>query len=135
MGIFDIMGTTASGWLTDRFSSRYLLCTYYALRGLSLLILPHTLAHGGAAGSAHSTRKRAPAQQSGPSLLFYCLAVSCLTWFSPLFFEQPKQRTCFGCRGNGLLGDELSRAAKCSVFGWQWRHGGAAIAQQQATAY
>jgi sugar phosphate permease len=46
MGIFDIVGTTASGWLTDRFSSRYLLFMYYALRGLSLLFLPYTLAHG-----------------------------------------------------------------------------------------
>ena len=46
MGIFDIVGTTASGWLTDRFSSRYLLFAYYALRGLSLIYLPHTLAHG-----------------------------------------------------------------------------------------
>ena len=49
MGIFDIVGTTASGWLTDRFSSRYLLCAYYGLRGLSLLFLPHTLAHGSSA--------------------------------------------------------------------------------------
>jgi predicted MFS family arabinose efflux permease len=48
MGIFDIVGTTASGWLTDRFSSRYLLFAYYSLRGLSLLFLPHTLASGGA---------------------------------------------------------------------------------------
>jgi predicted MFS family arabinose efflux permease len=48
MGIFDIVGTTASGWLTDRFSSRYLLFAYYSLRGLSLLFLPHTLATGGA---------------------------------------------------------------------------------------
>lgn len=47
MGIFDILGTTASGWLTDRFASRYLLFTYYALRGLSLLFLPLTLAKGG----------------------------------------------------------------------------------------
>jgi predicted MFS family arabinose efflux permease len=44
MGIFDIAGTTASGWLTDRYSSRYLLFTYYTLRGLSLLYLPVTLA-------------------------------------------------------------------------------------------
>lgn len=47
MGIFDIVGTTASGWLTDRFPSRYLLFAYYSLRGLSLLFLPHTLVHGG----------------------------------------------------------------------------------------
>jgi hypothetical protein len=31
------MGTTASGWLTDRFDSRKLLASYYALWGLSLL--------------------------------------------------------------------------------------------------
>jgi predicted MFS family arabinose efflux permease len=46
MGIFDIVGTTASGWLTDRFSSRYLLFAYYSLRGLSLLYLPQGLTHG-----------------------------------------------------------------------------------------
>jgi sugar phosphate permease len=40
MGIFDLVGTTISGWLTDRFDSRKLLACYYALRGLSLLFLP-----------------------------------------------------------------------------------------------
>jgi predicted MFS family arabinose efflux permease len=44
MGILDVIGTTASGWLTDRFDSRVLLATYYGLRGLSLLALPHALA-------------------------------------------------------------------------------------------
>ena len=43
MGIFDILGTTASGWLTDRYSSRHLLFGYYTLRGVSLLFLPFTL--------------------------------------------------------------------------------------------
>jgi predicted MFS family arabinose efflux permease len=43
MGIFDLLGTTASGWLTDRFNSRYLLFWYYALRGISLLFLPFAL--------------------------------------------------------------------------------------------
>ncbi len=47
MGVFDIVGTTASGWLTDRASSRYLLFLYYMLRGLSLMFLPHILAMGG----------------------------------------------------------------------------------------
>jgi len=47
MGIFDIAGTTASGWLTDRYSSRNLLFAYYTLRGVSLLFLPATLATGG----------------------------------------------------------------------------------------
>jgi predicted MFS family arabinose efflux permease len=46
MGIFDIAGTTASGWLTDRYSSRWLLFMYYSLRGLSLLFLPYTLQNG-----------------------------------------------------------------------------------------
>ncbi len=45
MGIFDMAGTTASGWLTDRFNSRYLLFWYYALRGLALLFLPSSLMH------------------------------------------------------------------------------------------
>ncbi len=40
VGIFDVAGTIASGWLTDRVDSRYLLIGYYSLRGLSLLILP-----------------------------------------------------------------------------------------------
>jgi predicted MFS family arabinose efflux permease len=40
MGIFDLVGTTASGWLSDRFDSRWLLFAYYGLRGLSLLFLP-----------------------------------------------------------------------------------------------
>ena len=45
MGIFDLAGTTFSGWLTDRFNSRHLLFWYYALRGLSLLFLPYSLLH------------------------------------------------------------------------------------------
>ena len=49
MGIFDILGTTASGWLTDRYSSRHLLFGYYTLRGISLLFLPYTLVNGDSA--------------------------------------------------------------------------------------
>jgi len=44
VGLFDIAGTIASGWLTDRYDSRVLLGAYYALRGLSLLILPSLIA-------------------------------------------------------------------------------------------
>ncbi len=40
MGIFDFLGTTLSGWLSDRWSNRGLLAWYYALRGLSLVYLP-----------------------------------------------------------------------------------------------
>jgi MFS family permease len=40
IGVFNIIGTTLSGWLTDRFDSRWLLFWYYGLRGLSLICLP-----------------------------------------------------------------------------------------------
>ncbi len=43
MGIFDLVGTAASGWLSDRYNCRYLLFGYYGLRGLSLLFLPQAL--------------------------------------------------------------------------------------------
>lgn len=42
MGVFDLIGTTMSGWLTDRYDSRKLLFVYYALRGLSLMYLPYS---------------------------------------------------------------------------------------------
>ncbi len=44
IGVFDVVGTVASGWFTDRFESRRLLAVYYALRGVSLLFLPMLLA-------------------------------------------------------------------------------------------
>lgn len=44
VGVFDVVGTIFSGWLTDRIGSRALLGTYYALRGLSLLVLPFLFA-------------------------------------------------------------------------------------------
>ncbi len=42
MGLFDLVGTTLSGWLTDRYDPRKLLAIYYALRGASLMVLPYT---------------------------------------------------------------------------------------------
>ena len=44
MGLCDLVGTTGSGWLSDRYDSRYLLGAYYSLRGVSLLFLPFALA-------------------------------------------------------------------------------------------
>jgi sugar phosphate permease len=43
VGIFDIVGSIASGWLTDRVSSVRLLVWYYGLRGLALMLLPGLL--------------------------------------------------------------------------------------------
>jgi sugar phosphate permease len=42
MGVFDLFGTTLSGYLSDRFDNRKLLFWYYGLRGLSLFWLPYT---------------------------------------------------------------------------------------------
>ncbi|MFI0895865.1 MFS transporter [Streptomyces sp. NPDC020983] len=44
IGVFDIVGTVASGWFTDRMSPRRLLAVYYGLRGISLMFLPMLLA-------------------------------------------------------------------------------------------
>ncbi|MFE4059671.1 MFS transporter [Streptomyces sp. NPDC059096] len=44
IGVFDVVGTIASGWFTDRYEARRLLAVYYALRGISLLFLPMLLA-------------------------------------------------------------------------------------------
>lgn len=46
MGLFDLIGTTMSGWLSDRYDSRRLLFWYYGLRGLSLLFLPFAFGSG-----------------------------------------------------------------------------------------
>ncbi|MSO58111.1 MAG: MFS transporter [Thermoleophilia bacterium] len=40
IGAFDIVGTLASGWLTDRYDPRRLLLVYYSFRGLALIALP-----------------------------------------------------------------------------------------------
>ena len=40
MGVFNLVGTTGSGWLSDRVDSRILLAIFYGLRGLSLIYLP-----------------------------------------------------------------------------------------------
>ena len=42
MGIFNFLGTTGSGWLSDRFNNFNLLAAYYGFRGLSLLYLPYS---------------------------------------------------------------------------------------------
>ncbi len=41
MGVLDLVGTTLSGWLSDRFNARVLLFWYYGLRGIALIFLPH----------------------------------------------------------------------------------------------
>jgi predicted MFS family arabinose efflux permease len=43
IGLFDVIGTIFSGYLTDRIDPRKLLFFYYLLRGLSLFLLPSIL--------------------------------------------------------------------------------------------
>ena len=40
LGSMNIVGTLASGWLTDRFDNRRLLAAYYGFRAMSLFALP-----------------------------------------------------------------------------------------------
>ncbi|MEU1458037.1 MFS transporter [Streptomyces avermitilis] len=44
IGIFNVVGTVASGWLTDRMDGRRLLAVYFTLRGLLLVLLPLMMA-------------------------------------------------------------------------------------------
>ncbi|MBP0598607.1 MFS transporter [Herbaspirillum sp. LeCh32-8] len=41
MGMLDLVGTTLSGWLSDRYNPRVLLFWYYGLRGIALIFLPY----------------------------------------------------------------------------------------------
>ncbi|MGH3624798.1 MAG: MFS transporter, partial [Sciscionella sp.] len=44
MGVFNVLGATGSGWLTDRYNPPLLLAICYGLRGISLLCLPWLMA-------------------------------------------------------------------------------------------
>lgn len=43
VGVFDVVGTIASGWFTDHIGATKLLAVYYGFRGLSLIFLPSIL--------------------------------------------------------------------------------------------
>ncbi|MEU4424346.1 MFS transporter [Actinoplanes sp. NPDC024001] len=86
VGIFDIAGTIASGWLTDRVDSRILLGAYYALRGLSLLVLPSLFA-----ATAH------------PSMLVFILFYG-LDWVATVPPTVTLCREYFGERGAVVFG-------------------------------
>lgn len=46
MGVFDLIGVSISGWLTDRYDPRKLLFMYFGLRGLALLAFPYIALDG-----------------------------------------------------------------------------------------
>lgn len=86
VGVFDIVGTIASGWLTDRVDSRILLGGYYFLRGLSLLVLPSILA-----ATAH------------PSMLVFILFYG-LDWVATVPPTVTLCREYFGAAGPVVFG-------------------------------
>ena len=47
IGVFDVLGTILSGWLTDRYDPARLLVAYYLLRGVSLMVLDPVLSTRG----------------------------------------------------------------------------------------
>jgi sugar phosphate permease len=46
IGVFDLVGVIGGGWLADRVDARTLLFCFYALRGVSLLVLDNVLRAG-----------------------------------------------------------------------------------------
>ena len=104
VGLFDIVGTIASGWLTDRVDSRILLGGYYALRGLSLLVLPSLFA-----ASAH------------PSMVLFILFYG-LDWVATVPPTVTLCREYFGDRGPVVFGwvfasHQIGAAAAASAAG------------------
>jgi len=88
IGVFDFVGTIGSGWLTDRFDPRILLVVYYALRGVSLLVV-HLL--------------WAPTVQ--PPMFFFVVLYG-LDWVATVPPTVALCRECFGVERAGV------------VFGW-----------------
>jgi MFS family permease len=88
VGVFDLVGTIGSGWLTDRYDSRILLAVYYALRGVSLLLV-HLL--------------WAPTVQ--PPMFFFVVLYG-LDWVATVPPTVALCRECFGVERAGV------------VFGW-----------------
>lgn len=86
VGVFDIVGTIASGWLTDTYDPRVLLACYYVFRGLSLLALPTLLA-----ATVH------------PSMLLFVVFYG-LDWVATVPPTVALCRATFGERGTTVFG-------------------------------
>ncbi|MBM7518005.1 MFS transporter [Nocardioides nitrophenolicus] len=123
VGVFDIVGTIASGWLTDRFDPRALLVAYYLFRGLGLLLLPSLLAD-----AVH------------PSMVLF-IVIYGLDWVATVPPTAALCREAFGERGTIVFGwvfasHQLGAAAAALAAGvirdqlgaytWAW-WGGAAL--------
>ncbi|HEU5485909.1 MAG TPA: MFS transporter [Microlunatus sp.] len=123
VGVFDIVGTVASGWLTDRIDPRWLLLFYYTFRGVGLLLLPWLLA-----ATIH------------PSMIMF-IVVYGLDWVATVPPTVALCRRLFGAQGTIVFGwvfasHQLGAAAAALAAGavresfgtytWAW-FGGAAL--------
>jgi MFS family permease len=86
VGIFDIVGTIGSGWLTDRFDPRLLLGFYYFFRGVGLALLPVLLSD-----AVH------------PSIVAFVVIYG-LDWVATVPPTVALCRTAFGDRGTVVFG-------------------------------
>ena len=86
VGVFDIAGTIASGWLTDKYDPRLLLVAYYGFRGVSLMLLPMLLAR-----TVH------------PSIVVF-VAIYGLDWVATVPPTATLCREIFGDRGTIVFG-------------------------------
>ena len=86
VGVFDIAGTIASGWLTDKFDPRKLLVAYYGFRGVGLLLLPWLLA-----------------DQVHPSMILFVVIYG-LDWVATVPPTAALSRELFGDRGTIVFG-------------------------------
>ena len=86
VGIFDIVGTIGSGWLTDRYDPRLLLGFYYFFRGVGLALLPVLLAD-----AVH------------PSIVAFVVIYG-LDWVATVPPTVALCRTAFGDRGTVVFG-------------------------------
>lgn len=86
VGVFDVLGTIASGWLTDKFDPRVLLVAYYAFRGVGLLLLPWLLA-----------------DQVHPSMVLFVVIYG-LDWVATVPPTAALCRRIFGERGTIVFG-------------------------------
>jgi MFS family permease len=86
VGVFDIVGTVASGWLTDKVNPRLLLVAYYTLRGAGLLMLPGLLS-----GSLH------------PSIIAFVVVYG-LDWVATVPPTAALCREVFGEAGSVVFG-------------------------------
>jgi MFS family permease len=86
VGIFDIVGTIGSGWLTDRVDPRLLLGFYYFFRGVGLALLPVLLSD-----AVH------------PSIVAFVVIYG-LDWVATVPPTVALCRTAFGDRGTVVFG-------------------------------